>query len=47
MRFTSFQTVFQSYKDDGKLIMKGCVQCPFTVEKTLPRARIELGPLDQ
>ena len=24
--FTSFSTVFQSYQDDGKLILKGCVQ---------------------
>ena len=24
--FTSFSTVFQSYQDDGKLIMKVCVQ---------------------
>ena len=24
--FTSFSTVFQSYLDDGRLIMKGCVQ---------------------
>ena len=24
--FTSFSTVFQSYQDDGKLIMKDCVQ---------------------
>ena len=24
--FTSFSTVFLSYKDDGKLIMNGCVQ---------------------
>ena len=24
--FTSFLTVFQSYKDDERLIMKGCVQ---------------------
>ena len=24
--FTSFSTVFQLYQDDGKLIMKGCVQ---------------------
>ena len=46
--FTSFSTVFQSYQDDGRIIMKGCVQCnPFTVEKISPRARIEPGPLDQ
>ena len=25
--FTSFSTVFQSYQDDGMLIMKGFVQC--------------------
>ena len=25
-KFTSFSTVFQSYQDDGQLIMKGCVQ---------------------
>ena len=24
--FTSFSTVFQSYQDDGRLIMKECVQ---------------------
>ena len=24
--FTSFSTVFQSYQDDGRLIMKGYVQ---------------------
>ena len=24
--FTSFSTVFQSYQDDGQVIMKGCVQ---------------------
>ena len=24
--FTSFSTVFQSYQDDGWMIMKGCVQ---------------------
>ena len=24
--FTSFSTVFQSYQDDGQMIMKGCVQ---------------------
>ena len=36
-------TSFQSYQDDGRLIMKG----PFTVEKISHRAGIELGPLDQ
>ena len=24
--FTSFSTVFQSYQDDGQMIMKRCVQ---------------------
>ena len=24
--FTSFSTVFQSYQDDGRMIIKGCVQ---------------------
>ena len=24
--FTSFLTVFQSYQDDGRVIMKGCMQ---------------------
>ena len=27
--FTSFLIVFQSYKDDGRLIVKGCVQWNF------------------
>ena len=26
LRFTSFTTVVQSYQDDGRMIMKGCVQ---------------------
>ena len=44
---TSFSTVFQSYQDDGKLIMKGlCNGAPLTVEKILPSAGIELGSLD-
>ena len=38
--FTSFSTVFQSYQDDGRMIMKGSVQwTPFTVQKISPRAR--------
>ena len=45
---TSFSTVFQSYQNDGRLIMKGwCNGTPFTVEKISPRAGIELDPLDQ
>ena len=44
--FTAFSTVFESYQDDEKLIMKGCVnETLFTVEKISPRAGIELGPL--
>ena len=44
--FTSFPTAFQSYQDDERLTMEGCVQgTPFTVEKISPRAGIELGPL--
>ena len=35
--FTSFSTVFQSYQDDERLIMKGCVQW-------LRRFRLERGP---
>ena len=27
--FTSFSTVFQSYQDDERLIVKGCVQWSF------------------
>ena len=46
--FTSFSTVFQSYQDDGQMIMKGCVQWnPFAVEKISPRSGIEPRPLDQ
>ena len=34
LRFTPFSAVFQSYQDDGQIIMKGCVQWnPFTGEK--------------
>ena len=45
--FTSFTIVFQSYQDDGRLIMKGCAGTPFTVEKISPRAGIEFGRIDQ
>ena len=42
--FTSFSTVFQSYLDDGQMIMKSCMQGnPFTVKKFSPPARIEPG----
>ena len=46
--FTPFSTVFQSYQDDGLMIMKGCVHGTlFTVEQISSRAGIELGPRDQ
>ena len=36
--FMSFSIVVQSYQDDGRVIMKGCVQWnPFTVEKISPQ----------
>ena len=36
--FTSFSTVFQSYQDDERLIMKGSVQWnSFIVEKISPQ----------
>ena len=38
--FKAFSTVFQSYQDNGQMIMKDCVQWnPFKVEKISPRAR--------
>ena len=46
--FTSFPTVFKSYQDDERSIMKAvCSGTPFMVEKISPRAGIKLGPLDQ
>ena len=40
----SLSTAFQSYQDNERLIMKGCVQWnPFTVEKILPMAGLQLG----
>ena len=42
--FPSFSTVFQSYRDDWRMIMKGlCNGTPFTIEKISPRAGLELG----
>ena len=39
---SSFSTVFQSYQDDGWVIMKGCEKCdPFTSEQILPQAGLE------
>ena len=44
--FTSLLSVFQSYHDDGWVIMKGCEkQNPSTIEKIPPQAG--LGLLDQ
>ena len=40
---TSFSTVFQSYQDDGWIMMKAvCNRTPFTVE-SLPRAGFGFG----
>ena len=42
--FTSFSTVFQSYQDDGRMIMNRWMQWnPFTVERILPQERLEPG----
>ena len=36
LRFYVLPTVFQSYQDDGRMIMEGCVQWnSFTIEKIL------------
>ena len=45
--FTSFSTVFQSYQDDGRMIMTVCNWTPFTVIMISSRAGIEPGQLDQ
>ena len=46
--FTSFLTVFQSYQDDGKLIIKGCMQWNSIYGREhFASSGIELGPLDQ
>ena len=45
---TSFSTVFQSYQDDERLIIKSCVQWSSVyVEKILPHTGIKFDPLDQ
>ena len=42
--FTSLSKVFQSYQDDGQMIMKSCVNgTPFMAEKILPLAGLEPG----
>ena len=42
--FISFSTVFQSYQDDGQMIMTGlCNGKLFTAEKISPRTGLELG----
>ena len=46
--FTFFSTVFQSYQDDWRVIMKDCLQWNSVYgEKISLLAGIELGPLDQ
>ena len=40
--FTSFSTVFQLYQDDGRMIMKGCVQWNPVYDSKDPRLRLEL-----
>ena len=41
--FTSFLTVFQSYQDDVRMIMKGCVKWnPIYSKKTVPTAGLRL-----
>ena len=45
--FMSFSTIFQSYQDDGWMIMKGvCNGAPFTVEKISVKRGLNPGPLD-
>ena len=41
LRFYVLSTIFQSYQDDGPVIMKGN-GTPFTVKKISPRARLEV-----
>ena len=42
--FTSFSTVFQSYYDDGRLLMKiVCSETSFTVGRISLRPGLELG----
>ena len=42
--FMFFSTVFQSYQDNGRMIMKGCVQWnPDYGRENWPRAGIEPG----
>ena len=44
LRFYVRSTIFQSYQDDERLIMKSCVQWnPITVEKKIPRVGLKLG----
>ena len=42
--FTSFSTVFQSYQDDGWMLMKGCVQWnPFRIEAGLEFGTVKIS----
>ena len=47
--FTSFSTIFQSYQDDERLIMKGCVQLNsvYGREDFAPSGGSNSGPLGQ
>ena len=47
--FTSFSTVFQSYQEDGRLIMKGCVQWNpiYELRRLHPEQGLNSGPLDR
>ena len=48
--FTFFSILFQSYQDDGQVIMKGCVQWdPFTIGNiySIVRRGSNPDPLDQ
>ena len=45
--FTSFSTVFQSYQDDGQIIMAVCNGIPFMIEKISPQAGLKLCLLYQ
>ena len=46
--FTSFLTLFQSYQDDGRMIMKGCVQWnPVYGWEDAASSGDRTGPLDK
>ena len=42
--FKSFSTVFQSYKDDGRMLIKDCaLESRLRLRSFRPRAGLELG----